>query len=79
MRMVIEAFIAAPDEAREIVASSGADYLWLCPDGEPEQYAVQHPEGLAASLTKGRYPAWLERIEVPSESGIMLFRIRKET
>lgn len=70
-RLVFDALLAAPDTARDLVASSGADYVALCANaGQTKVVAARAPDGLAAQLLAGRTPAWLEPVALPSPQKI---------
>jgi hypothetical protein len=60
---MLDVFLAAPQEAKARLAALGVDYIAFCP-GAPERYNYVRsaPEGLAATLTRGETPAFLERI-----------------
>ncbi|NOW47858.1 hypothetical protein FHW96_004040 [Novosphingobium sp. SG751A] len=75
MHDVIAAFVAAPDQARGIIRANHIAYVALCPDlGEPQIYAREAPQGLAAQLLAGRVPSWL----VPAAArgdGLQVWRV----
>ncbi|MEA2861588.1 MAG: hypothetical protein QOC72_3627 [Methylobacteriaceae bacterium] len=62
-RVALQAFLAAPDEAEKIVRNSDARYVMLCPDmHQVEALRERAPHGLAALLTEGRPPDWLQPV-----------------
>ncbi|MFT4097163.1 MAG: hypothetical protein QM651_08550 [Rhodoblastus sp.] len=76
-RLSIDAFLATPDEARKIVAASGADYLVACPLMRRMRIiAARAPQGLAAELIAGRVPDWLEALPIRAEPNA-IYRIRR--
>lgn len=75
MKLVFSLFLAAPDKALPIFASSGATYLLFDPDtGESKTYARINPHGLGAMLLKGRAPGWLQPVAVPGMNRMRLYR-----
>lgn len=79
MADVIAAFLAPPDRAREILARHGADYLALCTDlAETRIYARHRPGGLAATLTSGAAPDWLEPVGSLTTPEFKIYRIRPD-
>jgi hypothetical protein len=74
-RLVFDALLAAPQDARRIVETSGATYVAICPDQVQARIIAQRaPQGFAADLLAGRIPAWLERI--PLDTPQQVYRIR---
>ncbi|WP_158817073.1 hypothetical protein [Methylocapsa sp. S129] len=59
-REMVDAMMAEPEAARQIVRNSGAAYVVFCPAmPELEIYAAASPDGLAAALLSGKSPDWL--------------------
>jgi hypothetical protein len=79
MRDVIRLFLSPPEVGAEIVARRHSDYLVFCPGG-PEALRTAHrgPNGLAAMLSSGQAPVWLERIALPGLHGLQVWRVRKD-
>ncbi len=76
MKAVISGFIAAPDQARPIIARTGASYVALCAgENEVQTYARLYPASLAANLLKGRSPGWLQRVPMRPGESIQVYRI----
>jgi hypothetical protein len=75
MKVIIDAFLAAPEDARAIVLRSSATYLVVAPMGETDRYRAEAPHGLAAQLLDGRCPAWLTPMSVPVLHTLRLYRI----
>ena len=74
-RLVLDAMLAAPDAAREMVARSGATYVAICAgEDQARVMAARAPDGLAAALLAGRIPDWLAPVSLPSPQ--TLFRVR---
>lgn len=73
---VLRAYTGTPDEARRIIAASGARYLLFCPQlSETMRYLAIAPDGLAARLGKGKTPDWLRPVSVPGATDLKIFRI----
>lgn len=76
MKVVISAFMAPPDQARAIVASTPARYVAFCQGAdEVDHYARLAPNGLMAALLQGRAPAWLEPVPMRKGEPIQVYRI----
>ena len=74
-RLVIDAFLAPPNQAERLVRSSGADYLVICPAQMQAVTIAGHaPQGLAAALIAGRIPAWLSPVDIKSAPNLA-FRV----
>lgn len=80
MRDVIDGFMAAPDEARRLVADKyRADYLIGCPGAdETEIYAAAAPHGLWARLEKGERFDWLQPVDL-NGSPVLAWRVLRRT
>lgn len=75
MRLTIDAFSGAPEDARAIMRAQGLRYLAICPSlQELDLYRERAPKGFAAQLGTGNAPAWLEPVSLPASSGIKLWR-----
>lgn len=76
LTQVIRAFVADPQQARSIVAGSGATYLVGCDSlTELRSYARENPSGLAAMVRQGRAPDWLEPL--PGKGPLRIWRISR--
>lgn len=76
-RIAVDAFLAAPEEAENILRRAGAELVvWCAGEKKPNALAARAPHGLAAALAKGEVPAWLERVPF-GETPIRLFAIRR--
>jgi len=80
---VIAAMRASPEQAREIVTASAADYVLVCP-ATPETafYARNAADGVApdqtlsAMLGAGNAPDWLTQVDI-GESPLRLYRVNR--
>lgn len=71
-------FRGTADEARAIAAKYGADYVLTCPMmSQATVFTSEAPNGFYMQLEKGRVPDWLERVELPADSPLKLWRIRR--
>jgi hypothetical protein len=62
-RLALEAFLASPNAAENIVRQSGAKYLMLCPQmHQVEALRERAPHGLAALIADGGPPDWLQPV-----------------
>jgi hypothetical protein len=60
-RLALEAFLASPEGAENIVRQSGARYVMLCPQmHQVEALKERAPHGLAALIANGGHPDWLQ-------------------
>ncbi|AOL24958.1 hypothetical protein Ga0102493_11829 [Erythrobacter litoralis] len=74
---VIAAAIGTSEEARAALVARGTDYVALCPTlGEPRHYANLSRQGFAAQLLSGEVPEWLEPVELPEDTSLLLWRVR---
>jgi hypothetical protein len=75
MKLVFDAFLASPENARAIVFRSSAMYLVIAPMGETDRYRAFAPRGLAAQLLDGKCPDWLSPVALPGLKALRLYRI----
>ncbi|WP_201450213.1 hypothetical protein [Sphingobium yanoikuyae] len=78
---VTHAFLASPDAARADVmaakAGHGADYLVMCARmNEMLLYAQSEPKGLAAQLSRGNVPDWLQPL--PTKGPLRIYKVRRD-
>ncbi|MEA2839156.1 MAG: hypothetical protein QOF41_486 [Methylobacteriaceae bacterium] len=60
IRLALEALLASPAAAENILRGSGAKYVMLCPEmHQVEALRERAPHGLAALIVAGEYPDWL--------------------
>jgi len=76
---VIEGFMATPEKARAVIQSvnggRGADYVVTCASlTEYALYAKEHPQSLAAQLSRGRIPDWLQPL--PTKGPLRIYKVR---
>ena len=65
-RLAIDAFMAPPDKARDMIRARGAKYVFFCAgDKELTTTAARAPDGLSAALAAGAIPDWLRPIDMP--------------
>lgn len=77
MSTVIRAFTSGSDAAHAIVTREGIDYVALCPSvGEPYNYALDAPDGLADQLLDRDTPGWLAPIRA-RDDGWLVWRVRR--
>lgn len=73
---VIQAFLASPERARAIIASTGATYLSFCPtSNEGKAYLAEGRGNLAHALAGGHPPPWLRPVAMPAGASLQLYRI----
>jgi hypothetical protein len=77
MKLVLYAFLAAPEEARAIVLRSSATYLVVAPIAETSRYRRFAPGGLAAQLLDGKCPGWLSPVSLPGLKSLRVYRIQR--
>ena len=74
---IMRAFRGSAEEARRTVERRGIDYVLICPNlSESTIYMSEAPKGFYVQLTKGRVPAWLEPVPLPSDSPYRMWRVR---
>ena len=79
MKVLIEAAIGTPEEARRTLRARGSSYVAMCPAlYEARTYAAIAPTGFVPDLAKGEIPEWLEPIQVPDGNGLKLWKIKSE-
>ena len=63
--------------ARRTVDRYGIDYVLICPNlSESTIYRSEAPRGFYVQLARGRIPAWLEPVELPSNSPYRMWRVK---
>ncbi|MFY9832339.1 MAG: hypothetical protein WAK66_06435, partial [Methylocystis sp.] len=73
-RIVVDAFLAPPDEAEQILRAAGARMvLWCARD--VSDFALRAPNGLGAALARGAIPEWLEPLP-ESKKQLLVFAVR---
>jgi len=74
-RIVIDAFLADAGAAEQILRQAGADLVLWCP-AETAAFAKRAPNGLAAMLSRGEAPAWLERREIDGVGPLQVYALK---
>jgi len=75
--LVMDAFMGAPDEARDLLRENGIGLVAMCVgNGESQSLAAWAPSGLMAFLLAGHVPDWLERVPGGEESPLAVYRLR---
>ncbi|WP_420606788.1 hypothetical protein [Novosphingopyxis sp.] len=78
MATVIGAFLGDEEKARQLVTSSHADLLMVCPGTEEMRvYVKAAPKGFAARLIKGDVPGWLAPIDPGTLGPYRVYKIRR--
>jgi hypothetical protein len=73
----MKAATASPEEAESIIRAAGVTIVVFCRrDPQGSYFARKFPDGLYASLIKGRAPAYLEHQPKLSNSDIAIFRLK---
>lgn len=78
MHDLIAASIAAPDQARPVLARYSVRYVLVCPGlVEISKYRANAPRALVPQLADGRAPTWLKPLPLPAESGLRLWEVTR--
>jgi hypothetical protein len=73
---VMKAFRGNEAQARRIIAEYRSDYLLICPDMSTATiFMSEAPGGFYGQLARGRVPAWLEPVDLPSDSPFKMWRV----
>jgi hypothetical protein len=76
MEQVIETYSGDPEEGRERVQASNADYLLTCTARmDNAVYQTRRKDNLANLLTEDRQPEWLKPVEGFEEGPLLVYRI----
>jgi hypothetical protein len=79
IRDVILLYTRPPAEGAKIIARRHVDYMVFCPQAaETLWWARNGPNGLSAMLNAGKYPDWLEPVQVPGARALKVWRVRKD-
>lgn len=74
-RLVLDALLARPEVARDLVIGSGATYFAFCPGQvQLEATSARAPDGFAARLLAGEVPDWLVPVALGGEQ-YRVFRV----
>jgi hypothetical protein len=74
---MLDMFLSALDDAKRLMTAHDIAYVVFC-RGAPESYhyAADAPAGLAAALSRGNVPSFLERISL-DDTGLIIYRVRR--
>lgn len=76
MKAVLQGLTASPDQARTIIAATGADYIAMCRrENEVERYRRLFPRSLTAALLADRPPHWLKPVPMRPGETVRVYRI----
>ncbi len=74
-RAVLDAMLAAPANAREILSAHHVTYVMTCPGlKETDALAARAPHGLAAALISRHVPDWLTPLGVSGPYQVFVMR-----
>ncbi|MGA8171285.1 MAG: GtrA family protein [Methylocystis sp.] len=73
-RIVVDTFLAPPDEAERIARAAGAEIVLWC-GRDVSEFAERSPNGLGAALARGEVPEWLEPLP-ESKKQLLVFAVR---
>ena len=74
-RAMLDAMLASPANAREILESHHVTYVMTCPSlTETATLAARAPQGLAAALISGHVPDWLKLLPEPGPYQVYVMR-----
>ena len=79
LEQVLEIWTGPADSAHTKLQHLGADHVLFCPGmNETDRYMRMAPNSLAANLTKGRVPDWLEQVPLGDvhANHLRLYRIK---
>jgi hypothetical protein len=73
---VMKAFRGSADQARALIGKYRADYLLTCPNmSTATLFQSAAPNGFYMQLERGQVPAWLQRVSLPADSPLKLWRV----
>jgi hypothetical protein len=65
-------------QARMLVDKYHADYVMTCPwMSQATVFMSEAPKGFYVQLEQGKVPAWLERVDLPEDSPLKLWRVKR--
>ncbi len=75
---MLDAMLAAPDAARQMLVERRVDYVIICP-AAPDQADFERmaPDGLAARLNRGEAPSFLEPVVLDGSPKFSAWRVRQ--
>jgi hypothetical protein len=75
---VMKAFRGTPEFAHAVVERRHVDYVLICPGmSETTVYAANARNGFYVQLVRGKVPAWLQPVPLPSDSPFRMWRVVK--
>ena len=75
---VMKAFRGNETQARAIVAKYRSDYVLICPNMSTATiFRAEAPNGFYVQLAKGRVPAWLTPVPLPTNSPFRMWRVQR--
>ena len=76
---MLNAFLASPQAAQQILSGRLVDYVVLC-NGGPDRldFARLAPDGLAARLGRGEIPGFLEPLDLDPTRNLSVWRLRRD-
>jgi hypothetical protein len=76
---MLSAFLAAPQNARQILSGRQVDYIVMCStSAEQSDFVRLAPDGLAARLGRGETPDFLEPLELDPTRKLSVWRLRSD-
>jgi hypothetical protein len=73
---VMKAFRGSAEQARALIGKYRADYLLTCPNmSTATLFQSAAPNGFYMQLERGQVPAWLQRVPLPADSPLKLWRV----
>jgi hypothetical protein len=76
---MLSAFLAPPQNARQILSGRDVDYVVLCSAAaEQTDFVKMAPDGLAARLGRGETPDFLERLDLDPTRKLSVWRVRPD-
>jgi hypothetical protein len=73
---VMKAFRGSEPQAHAIVRKYSADYLMICPNSSTTTiFMSASPKGFYGQLSRGRVPAWLAPVPLPTDSPFKIWKV----
>jgi hypothetical protein len=74
---MLEAMMAAPQTAKQMLHEHQADYIVICPgSADQADFTRLAPDGLAARLGRGETPDFLEPLDIDPTHQLSVWRVR---
>jgi hypothetical protein len=75
---MLQVMLAEPHRAQQILWDRRVDYIVMCTDGsEQMEFGKLAPNGLAARLSRGEIPDFLEPVGLEPSAGLIAWRVRR--